>query len=127
MNPTIYAVVNNDGYVTALVNALLLPEIVDQANVVPAPRPTRFPMRDGLAMDGGRVGTGARSATVAGGSVFELKEGVKRMDLTPLEHAAIAVGVQLLVGCAWAMVAGRPAELLLVCCPRAHPGRVPMD
>ncbi|MEG0139219.1 MAG: hypothetical protein RR818_04570 [Citrobacter sp.] len=43
MNPTIYAVVNNDGYVTALVNALLLPEIVNQANAVPAPAPDPFP------------------------------------------------------------------------------------
>ena len=43
MNPTIYAVVNSDGYVTALVNALLLPEIVDQANAVPAPSPNPFP------------------------------------------------------------------------------------
>ena len=43
MNPTIYAVVNSDGYVTALVNALLLPEIGDQANAVPAPLPDPFP------------------------------------------------------------------------------------
>ena len=43
MNPAIYAVMNSDGYVTALVNALLLPEIVIQANVVPAPTPDPFP------------------------------------------------------------------------------------
>ncbi len=43
MNPTIYAVVNSDGYVTALVNALLLPEIVNQANAVPAPLPAPLP------------------------------------------------------------------------------------
>lgn len=43
MNPTIYAVVNHDGYITALVNALLLPEIVGQVNAVPAPSPDPFP------------------------------------------------------------------------------------
>ncbi|WP_315128124.1 hypothetical protein [Comamonas antarctica] len=37
MSPSIYAVVNSDGYITALVNAQLLPEIEKQANAVPAP------------------------------------------------------------------------------------------
>lgn len=43
MSSTIYAVVDSGGYVTALVNALLLPEIVNQANAVPAPDPNPFP------------------------------------------------------------------------------------
>ena len=37
MSSSIYAVVNRDGYITALVNAQLLPGIVDQVNAVPAP------------------------------------------------------------------------------------------
>ena len=37
MSSSIYAVVNGDGYITALVNSQLLPEIVNQANAVPAP------------------------------------------------------------------------------------------
>lgn len=43
MNAPIYAVVSHDGYVIALVNALLWPEIVDQANAIPAPSPSPFP------------------------------------------------------------------------------------
>ena len=48
MNPSIYAVVSSDGYVTALVNALLLPEIVYQANAVPAPSPDPFPQEGNI-------------------------------------------------------------------------------
>lgn len=43
MNPAIYAVVDGDGFVTALVNAQLLPEIVDREDAIPAPYPDPFP------------------------------------------------------------------------------------
>lgn len=43
MSPAIYARIDDDGLVIALVNALLLPEIVGQPGVVPAPSPDPFP------------------------------------------------------------------------------------
>jgi hypothetical protein len=43
MNPAIYARVDDDGLVIAVVNALLLPSIVDQPGSVPAPSPDPFP------------------------------------------------------------------------------------
>lgn len=43
MSPAVYARIDDDGLVIALVNALLLPGIVGQPGVVPAPSPDPFP------------------------------------------------------------------------------------
>jgi len=43
MNPAIYARVDDDGLVMAVINALLLPEIVGKPGFVPAPIPDPFP------------------------------------------------------------------------------------
>lgn len=37
MRISIYAIVNSEGFISAFVNAQMLPEIVDQPNAVPAP------------------------------------------------------------------------------------------
>ena len=41
--PTIYARIDDDGLVMALINALLLPAIVGKPGYVPAPSPDPFP------------------------------------------------------------------------------------
>jgi len=42
MNSAIYARIDDDGFLVALVNALLMPEVVDQPGYVPAPTPDPF-------------------------------------------------------------------------------------
>lgn len=43
MNPAIYARIDDDGLVLAVVNALLLPGVVGKPGYVPAPAPDPFP------------------------------------------------------------------------------------
>lgn len=43
MTPAIYARIDDDGLVIALVNTLLLPQVVGRPGYVPAPSPDPFP------------------------------------------------------------------------------------